>query len=587
MYAPAAANADWRSNAVSSATSATEESVGAYKYDMAADVAALGGHAAAAAARAGGLARGAGAPSRRLGAHARRDGRRQRKSWIEKLGLVAAMLQSDADADADDVALAALGAYLRWLGTCETRCGEDSGSSRWRRHRCWLATVRRARSPRVRTPTARALARRVHPWLPSISAEFAGDNANDLRDAATRVATSRDVSASFRADFEARVRGPLSRNVGPAALVAAELLLQNAEATSNSTAREEMAGFVERLARYFNRAPALDRLGAMREGAFRDDRDTGAAVAELADAMEALDDFAGTAPPSAGETDAKLRALGALAGVRERFVRAIATPLSRDAPRDAVSRRQAYRMAKLALEEAARALLGRVETAAGVDGGGFASALASPRAAERERAWAVGGAATAHALGHLASSGWRAERAARAPTTSTLKRARVHYRVSLPTRIKLGFARMRCGSPRRSRAPRTSPPRTTPRSPPGTGTCPASSPTRWESARGAGGGSWTPCWTRASPRASRASPRPCSPPRAFVKDAESFSNEIARDARDEISTGSAVGIMAEVERLEPFAARGVAPPGTPLVVFAPRLWRRRTSPPPGAACAAS
>ena len=331
------------------------------------------------------------------------------------------------------------------------------------------------------------------------------------------MATSRDVSASFRADFEARVRGPLSRNVGPAALVAAERLVFDVEATSNSAAREEMAGFVERLARYFNRAPALDRLGAMREkGAFRDDRDTGAAVAELADAMEALDDFAGTAPPSAGETDAKLRALGALAGVRERFVRAIATPLSRDAPRDAVSRRQAYRMAELALEEAARALLGRVETAAGVDGGGFASALASPRAAERERAWAVGGAATAHAL--------RAPRllgVARRGVPRVRRRPRrsnalgfitgFHYR----RESKLGFARRaRCGSPRRSRAPRTSPPRTTPRSPPGTGTCPASSPTRWESARAPARGSWTPCWTRASPRASRASPRPCSPPRA-------------------------------------------------------------------------
>ena len=90
-------------------------------------------------------------------------------------------------------------------------------------------------SPHVRTPTTRALARRVHPWLPSISAEFAGDNANDLRDAATRVATSRDVSASFRADFEARVRGPLSRNVGPAALVAAEALVLDTEATATLT----------------------------------------------------------------------------------------------------------------------------------------------------------------------------------------------------------------------------------------------------------------------------------------------------------------------------------------------------------------
>ena len=576
VYAPAAANADWRSNAVSSATSATEESVGAYKYDMAADVAAL--EAAmppppppAPAVSPEALARLPAGSVRTLAATD--DG--ERKSWIEKLGLVAAMLQSDADADADDVALAALGAYLRWLGTCETRCGEDSGS------RSLAAASLLARdafvaleSPRVRTPTARALARRVHPWLPSISAEFAGDNANDLRDAATRVATSRDVSASFRADFEARVRGPLSRNVGPAALVAAELLLQNAEATSNSTAREEMAGFVERLARYFNRAPALDRLGAMREkGAFRDDRDTGAAVAELADAMEALDDFAGTAPPSAGETDAKLRALGALAGVRERFVRAIATPLSRDAPRDAVSRRQAYRMAELALEEAARALLGRVETAAGVDGGGFASALASPRAAERERAWAVGGAATAHALRHLASSGWRAE-ACRACADDLDAQTRsgslpgfiTDAKPNLDSRdeaLRLAASLSRAAHLAASHDAALAS---------GYGDVPRLLADALGVGEGAGEGFVDAVLDEGvASRVARLAAPMLAAARAFVKDAESFSNEIARDARDEISTGSAVGIMAEVERLEPFAARGVAPPGTPLVVLARRV----------------
>jgi len=576
VYAPAAANADWSSNAVSSATSATEESVGAYKYDMAADVAAL--EAAmppppppAPAVSPEALARLPAGSVRTLAATD--DG--ERKSWIEKLGLVAAVLQSDADAD--DVALAALGAYLRWLGTCETRCGEDSGS------RSLAAASLLARdafvaleSPHVRTPTARALARRVHPWLPSISAEFAGDNANDLRDAATRVATSRDVSASFRADFEARVRGPLSRNVGPAALVAAEALVLDTEASTTFThaAREEMAGFVERLARYFNRAPALDRLGAMREkGAFRDDRDTGAAVAELADAMEALDDFAGTETDA--ETDAALRALGALAGVRERFVRAIATPLSRDATRDAVSRRQAYRMAELALEEAARALLGRVETAAGVDGGGFASALASPRAAERERAWAVGGAATAHALRHLASSGWRAE-ACRACADDLDAQTRVSTGSGFITdanpnldsrdealRLAASLSRAAHLAAAHDAALAS-----------GYGDVPRLLADALGIGEGAGDGFVDAVLDEGvASRVARLAAPMIAAARAFVKGSESFMGAPTHHDTPDAwgSPGSAVGIMAEVERLEPGAARGAAPPGTPLVVFARRV----------------
>ena len=240
-----------------------------------------------------------------------------------------------------------------------------------------------------------------------------------------------------------------------------------------------MAGFVERLARYFNRAPALDRLGAMREkGAFRDDRDTGAAVAELADAMEALDDFAGTAPPSAGETTPRCaRSAHSLACASASC--APSRRRCRGTRPGTPSRGGRRRMAELALEEAARALLGRVETAAGVDGGGFArrSPARAWRSASAPGRWAARRRRTRS--GTSPPRGGAPRRAARAPTTSTLKRARVHYRVSLPTRIQTWIrATRRCGSPRRSRAPRTSPPRTTPRSPPGTGTCPASSPTR-------------------------------------------------------------------------------------------------------------
>ena len=556
VYSPAAA--EWSSNAVSE----TRES-SAYKYDMAADVAAL--EAAmppppppAPVVSPEALARIPAGSVRTLAATD--DG--ERKSWIEKLGLVAAMLQSNADVD--EVTLAALGAYLRWLGTCETRCGEDSGS------RSLAAASLLARdafvaleSPHVRTPAARALARRVHPWLPSISAEFAGDNANELRDAALRIATSRDVSASFRAEFEAQVQVPLARNVGPAALVAAERLAASAargEATQSQAAREDIKEFAERLARYFNRAPALDRLGAMREkGAFMNDREASAAVAELADAMEALDDTIGG--DKAGETDAALRALGALAGVRERFVRAIATPLSRDAPRDAVSRRQAYRMAELSLEESARALLGRVEAIAGVESGDFADALANPNAQTSARAWSVGCAAVAHALRHLASSGWRAE-ACRACADDL--DAFCGTNVSFETRDEA--LRLAAGLSRASNLAAAH-----------------------DAALAAGYGDVPRLLADAlgvedacgetfvdvaldEGVASRVARLAAPMLRAARARADASAGGLTARKEDDacVAPGSAVGIMVEIERLEPGATRGAAPPGTPLVVFARR-----------------
>ena len=561
VYSPAAA--EWSSNAVSE----TRES-SAYKYDMAADVAAL--EAAmppppppAPVVSPEALARLPAGSVRTLAATD--DG--ERKSWIEKLGLVAAMLQSNADVD--EVTLAALGAYLRWLGTCETRCGEDSGS------RSMAAASLLARdafvaleSPHVRTPAARALARRVHPWLPSISAEFAGDNANVLRDAALRLATSRDVSASFRAEFEAQVQVPLARNVGPAALVAAERLAASAargEVTQSQAAREDVKEFAERLARYFNRAPALDRLGAMREkGAFTNDREASVAVATLADAMEALDEATGG--DKAKETDALLRALGALAGVRELFVRAIATPLSRDAPRDTVSRRQAYRMAELSLEESARALLGRVETIAGVESGTFNEALASRDAQTSKRAWSVGCAAVAHALRHLASSGWRAEACRACADDLDAFCGTNGTNVSFETHdeaLRLAACLSRAANLAAAHDAALAA---------GYGDVPkfladalgvadkTIGETFVDVALDEGVASRVARLAAPMLRAARA--RADLPPSGVVP---------ARKEDDAcVAPGSAVGIMVEIERLELGATRGAAPPGTPLVVFARR-----------------
>ena len=566
VYSPPAA--EQSSNAVSSSSAATDEFVGAYKYDMAADVAAL--EAAmppspplAPAVSPETLARLPAGSVRTLAATD--DG--ERKSWIEKLGLVAAMLQSNADID--DAALAALGAYLRWIGTCETRCGEDLGS------RSLAAASLLARdafvaleSPHVRTPTTRALARRVHPWLPSISAEFAGDNANNLRDAALRIAKSQGVSASFRAEFEAQVQGPLSRNVGPAALVAAERMAARAASSgeaAQSPAREEVARFVERLARYFNRAPALDRLGAMREkGAFRDDPEASRAVEELAAAMEALDAFA-EGGAGAGEMEAALRALSALADVRERFVRAIATPLPRDAPQDAVSRRQAYRMAELSLEDAARALLGRVEALAGVDGGGFADALASARAGTRERAEATGCEAVAHALRHLASSGWRAEacracaddldawrrNAGEGGSDAGARDEALRLAASLERAAHLAAAHDAALAAGYGDVPRLL------------------ADALGVTARAGDGFVDAVLDEGVASRVARLAVPMLRAARARARGGDTASRRGAGDDAC-VTPGSAVGIMVESERLEPGAARGAAPPGTPLVLFVRR-----------------
>jgi hypothetical protein len=49
----------------------------------------------------------------------------QCRSWLEKLRLVAAVINDRATLEVDTVA--ACGVYLRWVGTCVVRCGEDAG----------------------------------------------------------------------------------------------------------------------------------------------------------------------------------------------------------------------------------------------------------------------------------------------------------------------------------------------------------------------------------------------------------------------------------------------------------------------------
>ena len=306
------------------------------------------------------------------------------KSWLEKLGLVAALFDRGSVSSAD--ALAASSVYLRWQGAGEVECGEDDGrggpaAASLAGREIFYALERAIRDG---DETRRLLARQIHPWLPSFSSEFTEGDGFAAR--ARALAQSIDAPETIRA----RVRdasSKLLRNAGPVALFEAESILDVVDADSSATVAGihaspssssfsvEFLSFVEATRRYFNCAPALDRLESIRRlGGFDEYPDAGAAAAELDDAMRALSSHGVATYPRgdasghvAPEGRAVRRALRACTAARGHFAAALDSGLL-GAPEDAPSaaRRQATRMAEMALEELAHVLLTRATHCAGM-----------------------------------------------------------------------------------------------------------------------------------------------------------------------------------------------------------------------------
>ena len=206
----------------------------------------------------------------------------QNQSWIEKLALAASALalpgdnvkhySSNSDASnptVDETALAGVGLYLRWVGTCVVACGADGGGNNLAAASASARNLFVAlESVSLPSPTAFALARRVHPWLPSISGEFSSEaGVGVLVSSANAVSRQTDLyPASFLATFRETVLNPLTRNAGPAALFASQQLLEKSKlAAGDQTVGTDLERFNEALARYHNRAPALDRLASIAE----------------------------------------------------------------------------------------------------------------------------------------------------------------------------------------------------------------------------------------------------------------------------------------------------------------------------------
>lgn len=349
------------------------------------------------------------------------EGSRSAPSWLNKLELVASMIGQGHALTADK--LAATSCFIRWVSVGTIRCAEDGDHHRPNR----MAEVARDVFVNVETVAGelysshgenvgeveRQLMRQIHPWLPSFSSEFTCSvPMTRIRDIAHR----NDIPQELKKEIKHTLQNKIHRNAGPEDLVAVEAMLHRVTEHPGQYSQgfvDEFVTFAAELRRFFNAAGALERVDALRPSM---EEPAQQAIDELQHAMWELDGGnAGHDGIMGTEGGAVLRASRASVACRSVFTRSLATGLRNDAPDDAVSQRQAYRLAEIALEELEFVVLARALacSGAGVDGendGGSShfERLLRNEFGDGDRAWYFATAFCSDALKHLALTGWRA-----------------------------------------------------------------------------------------------------------------------------------------------------------------------------------
>lgn len=359
------------------------------------------------------------------------EGDMERNGWLEKLQLVSAIIARESDGNRTSPGvevLAACGVYLRWLGTCVVACGGDGGvygpdgATEMGRE---IFIALEAASRQLYTPGRseigegeRALIRQIHPWLPSLSSEFA-DGVPLAR--IQYIVQRNDIPEPLKFEIRESIVKKLMYNFGPEGLYAAEELLQviNNAGGCPEDFVEEFTVFVGELKRYFNRPGSLDMLYALHPTL---DDDMMMIVDELRAAMSALAMAAVRGGGGEGltglEGTAVLRALRAATAVRGHFtsqLTSMAAALS-DGDRPLTETMQAYRLVEISLEDLAFVLLTRALHCAGVqnseEGGLGKEDDAAPGAEgallqDDDDVWAAWCFTAAQALRQIALSTWR------------------------------------------------------------------------------------------------------------------------------------------------------------------------------------
>ena len=347
------------------------------------------------------------------------EGSREAPSYLNKLELVQSIVGQGHALSVEK--LAATSTFLRWIAAGHIECAEDGHHHRPDRP----AVVSRDVFINLETVAGlnplygkhgapvssveRQIMRHLHPWLPSFSSEFTCSvPMTRIRDIAHR----NDIPQDLKKEIKHTLQNKIHRNAGPEDLIAVDAMLRRITVEAhdgqyNQDFVNEFCLFAAELKKFFNATGALERVDALRPFV---EPEAQAQIDELQGAMWALESGeAGHDGVLGNEGAAVLRALRASVSVRRYFGQALETGMRNDAPDEAVSTRQEYRLAEIALEELAFVVMARALqcSGAGVDGEADNAHFVGMLQSGDQSFWRVAAEATAHGLRHVAIGGWR------------------------------------------------------------------------------------------------------------------------------------------------------------------------------------
>ena len=342
--------------------------------------------------------------------------------WLGKLGVVKDVLADGATLDGKVPTSEAIGVatiYLALINSGALPCAEGGGHARpdraarvsmlaFRMVEWFLSQPAGEGVP----PAARALARRLHPRLPSFGAAYvASTPLTRVRDLAHRG----DIPSTLKAEIKHTLQNKLHRNAGPEDLVATQTMLARLRAGDPAVPPSFLAEFelfTTELATFFGAADLDDQLAGLAPSLDADcaaviDRvlATKAALAALdAGPPPAATTKAATKPPSSAlSTDATRVLTNALAdaahaatGARALLTAGLESGMRNDTPDASLAMRQRWRVADARLEDWLFVLLSRL--AAAVD----APSLATSPAV----AWSVPLGSLLLAVRNIGIAGW-------------------------------------------------------------------------------------------------------------------------------------------------------------------------------------
>ncbi|GAQ78092.1 water dikinase [Klebsormidium nitens] len=332
------------------------------------------------------------------------DGDKHGGSWWQKLEVVKGLVvPPEVGQKPDFDALVNANIYLQWINTGAISCVESGGHHRPNKHaeiaRKIFRQLEWELGRKTTTSEEMLVLRRIQPRLPSFSEQFTQSvPLTRIRDIAHR----NDIPHDLKQEIKHTIQNKLHRNAGPEDLVATEAMLQRvSKGDYSQDFVKELRVFYGELKDFFNAGSLTERLEQIRHSL--DDSAT-SALDHFLSRKQILDDF--DAQQKAEKLpEVLVGALHALTGLRAQLLGGLASGLRNDAPDSSLAQRQKWRLSEIGLEDYSFVLLSRFVNAVEEKGGPAALAEEAKKSNVQPFNFPLG--ATVLGIRHLGLSGWQ------------------------------------------------------------------------------------------------------------------------------------------------------------------------------------